>query len=98
MIDCLDERTWVGVIWGSSQDAGRKTLDAALQGRCQVGKVFDSVQQAIADADKFLVEVGQDLVPVNDDRVPERLKAKYLRTVIRAASEEEGTTATTTTD
>lgn len=45
--------------------------------------VFKAVKVAIEEADKFLVEVGVDLVPVSDERVPAETKAKYLRTVLR---------------
>ena len=46
--------------------------------------LFEAVTRAIKDADKFLVEVGASVIPVSSPVTPTGLKAKYLRTVIRA--------------
>lgn len=50
-----------------------------------MSEVFKATAQAMKDAENFLVEVGQEMVPLTSEKVPERIKAKYLRTVIRKA-------------
>lgn len=51
--------------------------------------VLQAVEQALKDADLMLVEVGREFFPVSHANVPERLKAKYIRSVIAAALKQE---------